>query len=448
MTNKQAVILCGIQVTGKTSFYEEYFKETHLRISLEEYKTRPKEMKAVKEAIEAGKSIVIDNTNTSQAQRKTYLDVLKTQEYQVICYYFDSQVSVSLKRNKARSEEERLPDIAIRSAFKKLEIPSYTEGFDQITYVTLTEDGFHCVELANIQEMPSLYHEDPSKIKQFIGAVWAEKQPYLEFFDLEKQGFYHVPAKGNIEMKRLDHKFCTGYYDHSLHQAMPCAHEIDLTHSSDQTCSICEALTGFRACVLCRGDKCRSKNQAAIERCKKDHVLYLAYFPDRIKVGVSRYARRFERILEQGAIYSMFIGVSNGQDIRRVETAISKLGITPQVTQTYKISHLLNYPDPESAKSMLMGSLDDIKGSLDEEFQTYLTEPDFNDFSQIYRQAFDIDGDITADMEYHYETNQSPIFIEGEIKAMFGSIAMIRQGETLTAYNLKSMEGYIVNTEL
>jgi hypothetical protein len=95
-----------------------------------------------------------------------------------------------------------------------------------------------------------------------------------------------------------------------------------------------------------------------------------------------------------------------------------------------------------------MGSLDDIKGSLDEEFQTYLTEPDFNDFSQIYRQAFDIDGDITADMEYHYETNQSPIFIEGEIKAMFGSIAMIRQGETLTAYNLKSMEGYIVNTEL
>lgn len=445
---KEGVILCGLQISGKTTFYQERFQETHIRISLEQYKTRAKEMKAIKEAVESGESIVIDNTNTTREHRKVYFDVLKAHGYEVTCCYFDAQIKDTIKRNKERPKEERLPDIAIRSAYKKLEIPSYIEGFDHILFISMDEEGFRCVEPANIHNMLSLYQEEALNIKQFVGVNWKEKEPYLEFFDLGKQQFNQIKAEGELELKRMDHKFCTGYYDHNLQEYMPCTSEADLTSSKEHTCSICEALTGFRACIVCRGDICRSKNQAAIERCKKDHALYLAYFPDRVKVGVTRYSRRYERILEQGAIYSMFIGMSNGKDIRRVETAISKLGITPQVTQTYKIKHLSTYPSASSAFAVLLETFEEIKQSLKEEFKVCLIEPEFNDFSEIFKRAYDIQDDIMDYNEYTYDIDQSPHHIQGEIKAMFGSIAMIKCNDKLVAYNLKAMEGFIVATNL
>ena len=62
--------------------------------------------------------------------------------YTISGYYFESKVEDCLRRNAQRSEGERVPDVAIFSAAKKLELPTLDERFDQLFYVRLSESGF------------------------------------------------------------------------------------------------------------------------------------------------------------------------------------------------------------------------------------------------------------------------------------------------------------------
>lgn len=41
----EAIIFCGIQATGKSTFYRQHFFDTHLRISMDQLHTRNKEGK-------------------------------------------------------------------------------------------------------------------------------------------------------------------------------------------------------------------------------------------------------------------------------------------------------------------------------------------------------------------------------------------------------------------
>jgi len=59
----QAVIFIGIQGSGKTTFYQECFLKTHVRIALDLLKTRGKENRFMQLCLETGQKFVIDNTN-------------------------------------------------------------------------------------------------------------------------------------------------------------------------------------------------------------------------------------------------------------------------------------------------------------------------------------------------------------------------------------------------
>ena len=59
----EAVILIGIQATGKSTFYKEYFYDTHVRINLDMLKTRRREDILLQACIQAKQSFVVDNTN-------------------------------------------------------------------------------------------------------------------------------------------------------------------------------------------------------------------------------------------------------------------------------------------------------------------------------------------------------------------------------------------------
>lgn len=149
--------------------------------------------------------------------------------------------------------------------------------------------------------------------------------------------FYEIDALGEINWRRLENKFCTGYYDWQRMQFMPCDRRIDLTHTGYSSCKNCDDLTGSRSCVMCWGDVCRTKNAAVLQLCQSEHVLYLACFPQgKIKVGVTRYARRFERMLEQGAIYFLFVAVDNGKEIRKLEAASQNWALPHRSHKTVK----------------------------------------------------------------------------------------------------------------
>ena len=140
-----AVVFIGIQGSGKSSFFKERFFTTHLRISLDLLKTRNREKRLLEVCLETDQRFVIDNTNSVRAERAKYIEAAKAARFQVVGYYFQSEIESCLRRNAGRPEAERVPDVAIYSTAKKLELPNWKEGFDKLYYVRL-EDGRFVVE--------------------------------------------------------------------------------------------------------------------------------------------------------------------------------------------------------------------------------------------------------------------------------------------------------------
>ena len=142
----QAVILIGVQASGKSTFYRERFFNTHIRISLDMLKTRHREKVLLDACFLAKQSFVVDNTNPTVEDRKRYIVPAKEAKFEVVGYYFDSKINASLERNQFRSGEQHIPDIGIRSTYYKLQIPTLVEGFDELYYVKIGSQGQFMVE--------------------------------------------------------------------------------------------------------------------------------------------------------------------------------------------------------------------------------------------------------------------------------------------------------------
>ncbi|WP_165045726.1 ATP-binding protein [Dysgonomonas sp. ZJ709] len=138
-----AVIFCGIQATGKSSFYKQNFFKTHVHISMDLLKTRNRENRFIDLCLETEQSFLIDNTNPSRNDRGKYIEKIREKrDCKLICYYFQSKIEDALNRNTERIGKERIPDVGIKATFNKLELPSFDEGFDEIYYVELIENKF------------------------------------------------------------------------------------------------------------------------------------------------------------------------------------------------------------------------------------------------------------------------------------------------------------------
>ncbi len=142
----QAIIFTGIQATGKSTFYKENFINTHVRINLDMLKTRARESIILEACIKAGQSFVVDNTNPAVADRKKYIDMAHGARFKVIGYYFHSDLNEAIKRNKERKGRENVPLPGIRSTHARLEAPTMGEGFDELFYVRMGQDGNFIVD--------------------------------------------------------------------------------------------------------------------------------------------------------------------------------------------------------------------------------------------------------------------------------------------------------------
>lgn len=145
----EAVIFCGIQATGKSTFYKERFFRTHMRISMDMLNTRKKENQFLQTCFLTQQRFVVDNTNPTIADRGKYIELAKQFKYKVIGYYFQSKVEDALARNRYRIGKENISIAGIRGVFKKIELPGYDEGFDELYYVEITDDGFLVKEWQN-----------------------------------------------------------------------------------------------------------------------------------------------------------------------------------------------------------------------------------------------------------------------------------------------------------
>ncbi len=142
----ELVIFIGIQATGKSLFYRERFFNTHVRIKLDMLRTRYRETLLFNACIEGKQPLVVDNTNVTRAERARYISPAKAAGFRVIGYFFRSRVSEALLRNAQREGVQRVVDKAIWGTSGRSEFPDRSEGFDELYFVSLLEDGRFLVE--------------------------------------------------------------------------------------------------------------------------------------------------------------------------------------------------------------------------------------------------------------------------------------------------------------
>lgn len=137
----EAVLLIGIQATGKSSFFRERMFATHVRLNLDMLRTRHREAILLRACIDGKTRFVVDNTNPTREERRRYIEPARAAGYSVVGYYFQSSLEPALERNARREGKERVPDAGVRGAYGRLELPSRSEGFDELYYVSVGMDG-------------------------------------------------------------------------------------------------------------------------------------------------------------------------------------------------------------------------------------------------------------------------------------------------------------------
>jgi predicted kinase len=147
----ELIIFMGLQASGKSTFYRSHFAAMHAYVSKDLLRNNKKpgrrQMQLVEEALQAGQSVVVDNTNPTPEVREPLIRLAHAYGAEVIGYYFESETRSSLERNKTRSGKARVPNVAIYTTAKKLIRPSYTEGFDKLYDVRIVDDvGFEVRE--------------------------------------------------------------------------------------------------------------------------------------------------------------------------------------------------------------------------------------------------------------------------------------------------------------
>ena len=137
----QAVIFVGAQGAGKSTFYRQRFFDTHVRINLDMLKTRHRERLLFEACLAAKQSFVIDNTNPLAIDRARYIPPARSAGFRLAAYFFATPLREALRRNNLRKPKEKIPAAAVAATYKKLQRPSFDEGFDEIHTVVLTEDN-------------------------------------------------------------------------------------------------------------------------------------------------------------------------------------------------------------------------------------------------------------------------------------------------------------------
>ncbi|HZU27468.1 MAG TPA: AAA family ATPase [Bryobacteraceae bacterium] len=137
----EAIILIGIQGSGKTTFYRERFFDTHLRLSLDMLKTRHRLALLMGACLAAQQRFVVDNTNVLKSERKEYIDAAKTAGFRVIGYYFRPELRRAIKWNSLRKGKQAIPVAGVIGTMKRTQMPEPGEGFDELYEVTIDADN-------------------------------------------------------------------------------------------------------------------------------------------------------------------------------------------------------------------------------------------------------------------------------------------------------------------
>ncbi|WP_410604959.1 AAA family ATPase [Amycolatopsis sp. lyj-90] len=146
----EVVILIGLQASGKTTFFRREFADTHVHVSKDTFPNarRPqvRQLRMLTEALEDGRSVVVDNTNPSAEEWVPLIEVAKKYGAKVAGYWFPPDFVGSQERNARRQGKTRVPDVGLYATLKRLRRPGAEDGFDELYTVGFDGEGGFVVE--------------------------------------------------------------------------------------------------------------------------------------------------------------------------------------------------------------------------------------------------------------------------------------------------------------
>lgn len=136
----EAIIFVGLQGSGKTTFFKERFFDTHIRINLDMLRTRHREKLLFNACLEGKAKLVVDNTNTLIFERERYITSARNAQFKIVGYFFVPDVEGCLERNALRTAECAVPEKAILGTKKNFQYPGFSEGFDELYHVEISNE--------------------------------------------------------------------------------------------------------------------------------------------------------------------------------------------------------------------------------------------------------------------------------------------------------------------
>ncbi len=122
----EAIVLCGVQGSGKTTLYRDRFLETHARISMDLLRTRHREAEFLRLCLETRMRFVVDNTNPTAADRRRYVEPARAAGFKVIGYLVETDAPRSVNA----------PPHAAGMTARRFVRPTLEEGFDELWHAT------------------------------------------------------------------------------------------------------------------------------------------------------------------------------------------------------------------------------------------------------------------------------------------------------------------------
>ncbi len=290
--------------------------------------------------------------------------------------------------------------------------------------------------------------------KYFIGILWQDQiTPIIHLKDYYTNEDEYVCMPDEFELEIKNKKICTGTINPYTREYVSCSNPVE---KGETQCSRCKYLYDFYKCVRCHGDKCNVNNVDVLNYCNSNHYVYLAYFNGgKIKVGTASEAKKYDRLLEQGALSAIFIAKTpTGKIARTIEKEIIDSGVNGMVTTNYKMKNIILVNNDQAIiLKQLFDKHKDILKIVTSELQEYLIEPEVNVFTalndKIKNNMLIENTQINLFEQSSNEVKQYVIkkdfhFLSGKYLFALGKILAIEKNGTVELIDTKKIEGYLI----
>lgn len=131
--------MVGLQASGKSTWVAGHLAGTHVVVSKDHWpRARHREarqQRVVAELLAEGRSVVVDNTSPSVAERAPLIAIAAAACVPVRAVFLDVPLGTCRERNDARTGAARVPLVGLHAAAGRLVAPTTAEGFTEVTVV-------------------------------------------------------------------------------------------------------------------------------------------------------------------------------------------------------------------------------------------------------------------------------------------------------------------------